>query len=69
MCGIIGYTGNDNAKEILLDGLSALEYRGYDSAGMSLFKNNDIITVKTQGRVSELRDKSSAYFLNSLNLS
>ena len=62
MCGIIGYTGNDNAKEIILDGLGALEYRGYDSAGMSLFKNNDIITVKTQGRVSELREKASAQF-------
>ena len=47
MCGIIGYTGNDNAKEILLDGLSALEYTGYDSAAKSLFKNNEIITVKT----------------------
>lgn len=62
MCGIIGYTGNDNAKEILLEGLGALEYRGYDSAGMSLFKNNDIITVKTQGRVSELSKKASAQF-------
>ena len=62
MCGIIGYTGNDNAKEIILDGLGALEYRGYDSAGISLFRNNIITPVKTRGRVSELREKASAQF-------
>ena len=62
MCGIIGYTGNDNAEEIIINGLSALEYRGYDSAGMSLFTNNTITTVKTPGRVSELRKKASVHF-------
>ncbi len=54
MCGIIGYTGNNNAKEIILKGLTALEYRGYDSSGLAIFKNNEIITVKATGRVSEL---------------
>ncbi len=62
MCGIIGYAGNDNAKEVIINGLGALEYRGYDSAGMSLFTHNGISTVKTQGRVSELRKKASEQF-------
>ena len=37
MCGIIGFTGIDDAKEASLDGLQSLEYRGYDSAGISFF--------------------------------
>ncbi|NQT22985.1 MAG: hypothetical protein HQ579_06050 [Candidatus Omnitrophica bacterium] len=39
MCGIIGYTGKRNAKEILLRGLTRLEYRGYDSAGIAILEN------------------------------
>lgn len=62
MCGIIGYAGNDNAEEIIINGLKSLEYRGYDSAGMSLFANGRITTVKTQGRVSELEKKASVHF-------
>lgn len=57
MCGIIGYTGSLEAKNILLSGLSALEYRGYDSAGISLFHEGSIETVKTTGKVSELIEK------------
>ena len=37
MCGIVGYSGAKNAVQVLLEGLSALEYRGYDSAGVSVF--------------------------------
>lgn len=56
MCGIIGYTGKGNVKEIMLDALELLEYRGYDSAGIAL--NNDAgktQIVKCAGRVKDLR--------------
>ena len=56
MCGIIGFTGKLPAQDILLDGLSALEYRGYDSAGISYFKENGKISIrKTVGKVADLR--------------
>lgn len=61
MCGIIGYCGSKNAAPILLDGLSKLEYRGYDSAGISLSESNQTIeTIKTTGKVQELRNKVSS---------
>ena len=52
MCGIVGYIGNKKAAPILLEGLSALEYRGYDSAGIAVLENNKIITKKDKGRAS-----------------
>lgn len=57
MCGIIGFTGNINAKDVLLQGLKALEYRGYDSAGISYFTENGIRTIKAVGKVSGLAEK------------
>ncbi len=51
MCGIIGFTGKLDATEILLNGLSELEYRGYDSAGISFFQKDAIQTIKTTGNV------------------
>lgn len=57
MCGIIGFTGNMDAKEVLLQGLTALEYRGYDSAGISYVTDNGIKTVKTVGKVKKLVEK------------
>ena len=56
MCGIFAYTGNKNkdAVKLLLDGLSSLEYRGYDSAGISIPEAG---IIKTPGAVSELRAK------------
>ena len=45
MCGIIGFTGNIDAKEVLLQGLKSLEYRGYDSAGISFFTENGVNTI------------------------
>ena len=54
MCGIIGYTGKRNATGILLEGLAALEYRGYDSAGISVACGDGIVTVRRVGRVSGL---------------
>lgn len=55
MCGIVGYIGNDNAKEILLKGLEKLEYRGYDSAGISLLTDNGVKVYKEKGRIAVLR--------------
>lgn len=57
MCGIIGFTGNINAKDVLLQGLKALEYRGYDSAGISYFTEKGIKTIKAVGKVSGLAEK------------
>ena len=58
MCGIIGYTGSRQAKNILLGGLAALEYRGYDSAGIALYDGSRISTVKSVGKVSDLIEKA-----------
>lgn len=57
MCGIVGYSGPQNAVDILLEGLENLEYRGYDSAGISVFAGNGITTVKAEGRLKCLREK------------
>ncbi len=57
MCGIVGYTGTQTAKEKLLAGLRRLEYRGYDSAGISVFENSEILTYKTLGRIANLENK------------
>ena len=57
MCGIIGYTGPLAAKNVLLNGLSQLEYRGYDSAGIAFFgADQEVHVLKTVGKVARLRD-------------
>lgn len=56
MCGIVGYVGTEQAAPILLKGLSKLEYRGYDSAGVAVFDGNEIEVVKAKGRLDALRD-------------
>ena len=55
MCGIVGYIGNSDAKEILLKGLEKLEYRGYDSAGIAVENNSGIHVFKEKGRIADLR--------------
>ncbi len=60
MCGIIGFTGYTEAKKVLIDGLTALEYRGYDSAGIAFYQQGSIKTIKTTGKVSILADKVAA---------
>ena len=56
MCGIVGYIGREQAAPILLDGLSKLEYRGYDSAGMAVYGEQRIEIVKAKGRLQVLRE-------------
>ncbi|HBC4100282.1 glucosamine--fructose-6-phosphate aminotransferase [Staphylococcus aureus] len=55
MCGIVGYIGYDNAKELLLKGLEKLEYRGYDSAGIAVVNDDNTTVFKEKGRIAELR--------------
>ena len=56
MCGIVGYIGKQKATPILLNGLSALEYRGYDSAGIAVLEKDNICVLKDKGRVKNLYD-------------
>lgn len=62
MCGIVGYTGREAAAPIVLNGLSKLEYRGYDSAGVAVFNEaeNDIDIVTTKGRLKNLLEKTDS---------
>ncbi|WAA12451.1 glutamine--fructose-6-phosphate transaminase (isomerizing) [Fervidibacillus halotolerans] len=55
MCGIVGYIGNQDCKEILLKGLEKLEYRGYDSAGIALLNHDGVHVFKEKGRIADLR--------------
>ena len=59
MCGIVGYTGFQEAAPILLEGLKRLEYRGYDSAGIAIVKNRRIAVSKVTGRIANLCEKTA----------
>ncbi|EEM49904.1 glutamine--fructose-6-phosphate transaminase (isomerizing) [Bacillus cereus] len=56
MCGIVGFIGEQDAKEILLKGLEKLEYRGYDSAGIAVQAENSVVVYKEKGRIAKLRE-------------
>lgn len=57
MCGIVGYVGKQDCTKVLLDSLSKLEYRGYDSAGVAVFENDEIRVSKSKGRLAVLEQK------------
>ena len=59
MCGIMGYIGEENSVDVIISGLESLEYRGYDSAGIAVYSNNDIKCVKCTGSPSGLKNKTS----------
>jgi glucosamine--fructose-6-phosphate aminotransferase (isomerizing) len=61
MCGIVGYIGNKNAKEILLDGLKELEYRGYDSAGIAVLSDGEFSSFKATGKLVNLEEKTKDF--------
>lgn len=60
MCGIVGYVGHRDCSDVLVSALTKLEYRGYDSAGIAVFENGEIKTVKTKGKLKDLEDKLAA---------
>ncbi len=60
MCGIVGYVGTRSAQELLLAGLQKLEYRGYDSAGVSVLRDGEIDSVRAVGNLSRLEDAIAA---------
>lgn len=62
MCGIVGYVGNNNSKDILISGLKKLEYRGYDSAGIALQLNDGIAIFKDVGKVESLENKIPNFY-------
>ncbi len=57
MCGIVGYTGTQDAAPLLIHGLEKLEYRGYDSAGIAVLEDGEIDIVKSKGKIKNLEDK------------
>ena len=59
MCGIVGYTGSQNAAPVLLEGLKKLEYRGYDSAGIAVVQDQTIAVSKVMGRIAGLCEKTA----------
>lgn len=67
MCGIVGYVGKRNAKDVIMQGLSRLEYRGYDSAGIALRgseESDEVVLNKAQGRLTVLQEQIEPLDLN-----
>ncbi len=57
MCGIVGYVGRDNAGPVLFDTLKRLEYRGYDSAGVAIASDGEVLVLKSAGRIADLENR------------
>ena len=68
MCGIVGYIGENKSKEILLNGLAELEYRGYDSAGIAVLEEDNIFHSKAVGKLQNLRDKTKDFDTNGFSI-
>lgn len=64
MCGITAYCGKGEALPFLMQGLSKLEYRGYDSAGITTLENNQLVTIKCKGRLENLENKLKGHQLH-----
>ena len=63
MCGIVGFIGNCNARDIVIQGLERLEYRGYDSAGIAVYEDK-INVYKDKGRVEALKNITKNVYSN-----
>ncbi|MGE0050833.1 MAG: glutamine--fructose-6-phosphate transaminase (isomerizing) [Arcobacter sp.] len=68
MCGIVGYIGKKDTTKILLDGLKELEYRGYDSAGIAVLKDNKIDVFKALGKLINLEEKVNTFAAHDYHL-
>ncbi len=68
MCGIVGYLGDKNSKEILLSGLKELEYRGYDSAGIAVLQNGKFDSFKAIGKLVNLEEKTKDYITEDFSI-
>ncbi|HSR74803.1 MAG TPA: glutamine--fructose-6-phosphate transaminase (isomerizing), partial [Sulfurovum sp.] len=69
MCGIVGYIGPKEKKEILLDGLQELEYRGYDSAGIAVIEGKKLNNFKAIGKLENLREKTKSFYSEGFGIS
>ena len=68
MCGIVGYIGKSEIKDILVDGLRELEYRGYDSAGIAVLQNDEIKSYKAVGKLVNLEEKTKDFTSNGFGM-
>jgi len=68
MCGIVGYVGKKNSKEILLSGLKELEYRGYDSAGIAVLQDGNFNSFKAIGKLVNLEEKTKDFITDKFSI-
>lgn len=68
MCGIVGYIGSGDARDVILSGLKRLEYRGYDSSGIALKNNNDFSIFKDKGRIDHLYEITDFSFKTNMGI-